>query len=173
MGRDISSGLRQNPSDLADNCGVIVPGSFYEPVLELSQRCGAVDDPTETVENLRIARHDTPFYLVSRVMSIIRLDSFQLCKLFNETGYFERAQRGELLRTLVRAGTPGPEYNQPPGTISETWWWHESRGTRLVRVAVVHQFVLPDGRINNAVGRPDPKWFRTDAGTFATLEGRD
>jgi len=65
-----------------------------------------------------------------------------------------------MLVTVTRRSQPAPEYQQPAGTVSETAMYRESRGNRLVVVALTHAFVLPDGTINNRRGLPDPKYVR-------------
>src|ERR1700735_3469000 len=74
-----------------------------------------------------------------------------LLQMFKEIGY-ERA----IMEGVARAGIPykddpGPPH-QPPGTRSQSVPYY-----RMGRkIAVCHQYVLPDGRIG-ASGLPDPK----------------
>jgi hypothetical protein len=83
----------------------------------------------------------------------------QLRQVLDASGYLERAGR-DILVTVAERHPAAPEFHQPPGTMSETLWYSESRVGKLVRVAVLHQFVLPDGRVNNRAGLPDPKYIR-------------
>lgn len=91
-------------------------------------------------------------------MSTHRVTIGQMRKIFNDSGYYERE---DILRTLKGPPTPAnPANNQPPGTMSETWLYHEIREGKLVMVALLHQYVLSDGTINNRAKRPDPKYLR-------------
>lgn len=87
-----------------------------------------------------------------------RVSESLLRQAFNNTGYFERAQTGDILVTVIRDNEPDERYRQPPGTRSQTLRYDVVRNRQLVKVAIVHQFVLADGSIHNAAGRPDPKW---------------
>ncbi len=91
-----------------------------------------------------------------------RVSDDELRKAFNASRYFERARDGDILVTMVRENDPDPRYRQPPGTRSQTLRYDEVRGGQLVKLAIVHQFVLPDGSINNTAQRPDPKWVLID-----------
>jgi len=102
-------------------------------------------------------------------MAIRRVSEAEIRAAFNRSGYFERAEAGNILKTVVRDEEPAPEYNQPPGTRSQTLWYHEAQGGQLVRVAVVHQFLLSDGTINNRARRPDPKYLQV-GGEILALE---
>ena len=106
-------------------------------------------------------------------MPVHIVSSAELRRLFNESGYPERARSGEnMLVTPTRRGNPAPEYHQPPGTISETALYSESRGNRLVIVAMTHAFILPDGRINNPLGLPDPKYLRIGEDIYKLPRGQ-
>jgi len=79
-----------------------------------------------------------------------------LQQMFNEGRYWERAVAGEF-RTKIRG--PGtnpapPEMNQPPGTVTQTVGYYDRHGKKI---AVVHQYLLPDGVSLGGSGRPDPK----------------
>jgi len=98
----------------------------------------------------------------SHVVSLTRLR-----QIFNTSGYPQRADSGNNISvTVVRRGNPAPQYNQPPGTVSETYLYRENRNGRLVVVAKAHAFVLPDGSINNPAGLPDPKYVRIGNDTY-------
>lgn len=77
----------------------------------------------------------------------------ELRRLFNDGRYYERALAGELLMSVESDPPPRAEAGQPPGTKSQMVWYFDKS---LNRVALVHQYVLPDGSIG-ASGRPDPK----------------
>jgi hypothetical protein len=93
-------------------------------------------------------------------MAVRRVTEWELREEFNRSGLWERAGRGELLVTVVDEGQPDPAYGQPPGTRSQTLWYSEAGRGGLTKVAVLHQFVLPDGTINNNARRPDPKFLK-------------
>ena len=57
-----------------------------------------------------------------------------------------------------------PESGQRARTLSQIVFYYEGD----LKVAVVHQYLLPDGTIG-ASGLPDPKWLR-DGDTILTLE---
>lgn len=91
-----------------------------------------------------------------------RVTETEIRQAFNATDYFERAEVGDILVTIVRDNEPDPRYRQPPGTRSQTLRYDEVRDGRILKVAILHQFVLADGTINNAARRPDPKWVLID-----------
>jgi hypothetical protein len=77
----------------------------------------------------------------------------ELREVFNRRGYWERARRNELVAVVESDRPARPEANEPPGTRSQmVWHLDESRQ----RVALVHQYLRPDGTLGGA-GRPDPK----------------
>ena len=74
-----------------------------------------------------------------------------LLQMFKDVGY-----EAAILEKRARAGKPhkdipGP-WHQPPGTRSQvvSYWFMGSK------IAVCHQYVLPDGSFG-ASGKPDPK----------------
>lgn len=89
-----------------------------------------------------------------------RVSKTELRRAFNNSGYFERAESGDILVTLIRQNEPDPRYRQPAGTRSQTLRYDEVRDGRLEKVAIVHQFLLADGTVNNPARRPDPKMLR-------------
>jgi len=90
-------------------------------------------------------------------MATYRVTTAEIRRHFNDSGYYER---DDVLKTLKSRHPASPDFHQPPGTASETVLYSEIREGRFVSVAIVHQFVLPDGTISNSVQRPDPKWLR-------------
>jgi hypothetical protein len=93
------------------------------------------------------------------MVSTRRVSEHEIRKAFNASGLYERSQEGSILVT-EDDGVPGAEYHQPPGTVSRTTIYTEAVNGQLIRRAVLHSFVLPDGTINNRARRPDPKYLR-------------
>jgi hypothetical protein len=87
-----------------------------------------------------------------------RVTQAAIRQVFNASGYYEKANKGLVLVTLIRDNEPDARYRQPKETRSQVLRYDEVQDGRLVKVAIVHQFLLPDGTINNAIGLPDPKW---------------
>lgn len=77
----------------------------------------------------------------------------ELRRLFRDHDFLSRAQRGELRTALVAESHPSPpRANLPLCTRSQVVAYLE----RGEKVALVHQYLLPDGTLG-ASGRPDPK----------------
>ncbi len=85
--------------------------------------------------------------------------------MFNEDGYVERADAGELQAVVIHSGTPSPEVGLPPSSRSEMISYRAENGEELARA---HRYVLPDGSVG-AGGKPDPKRIFKD-GTLYRLE---
>jgi hypothetical protein len=81
-------------------------------------------------------------------------DEWTLRRRFAELGVLGRLESGSLRAVVMRRSTPLVQ-GLPPGTEAQIVYYFEGES----RVAVVHQFVLPDGSIG-ASGLPDPKWLR-------------
>ena len=78
----------------------------------------------------------------------------ELRKRFNQGGYWALAQAGTLTTHLQRNGHPSSQRSgEPFCTRSQIVAYHDAVGHR---VAVVHQYLRPDGTIGGS-GRPDPK----------------
>ncbi len=78
-------------------------------------------------------------------------------RLFNEGRYQERLDAGELVAELRKSKHPSaPRARMPVCTRSQTLVYLNGR-RRFV--AIVHQYLLPSGRLG-ASGRPDPKLLR-------------
>lgn len=75
-----------------------------------------------------------------------------LRKMFNDAGFVERVENGELDQIVISSARPSPKSGQPPSTLSQEVAYYEQG----VEVARVHQFVAPDGTILGS-GLPDPK----------------
>lgn len=78
---------------------------------------------------------------------------------FNGMDIVGKAERGELSMRQGRPGTPRPEANQPPGTISVTLRYYAGDGSL---VATAHAYILPDGTYGGRGRRPDPKFLVVD-----------
>ena len=91
-------------------------------------------------------------------MAKFRVDVDKLRAMFNDGRFRERAAEGSLF-TFAYRDNPVPEDalpdNCPLGTRSQEVHYFDAR-TRQ-RVAIVHQYVRPDGTIG-ASGLPDPKY---------------
>lgn len=87
-----------------------------------------------------------------------RVSPTELRQLFNDGRYQERVIANELISSLENEHPARPEAMQPPGTLSQTFWYFD---TSLRRVAFVHQYLRPDGALGGS-GRPDPKWLLVD-----------
>ena len=87
--------------------------------------------------------------------SLVYVEAQTARQRFNALDYYGEMLRGALV-ALVRRDNPAPAaLGFPTGTRSQTVWYMRGH----TRVAVVHQFVLPNGRLG-ASGLPDPKWLR-------------
>ena len=82
-----------------------------------------------------------------------RVEPDEIREIFNESGLFERAERGELESLLMVDRLVQPEVGLPEGTRSQMIWYLGCDGQKL---ALVHQYLLSDGTIGGS-GRPDPK----------------
>jgi len=79
----------------------------------------------------------------------------ELHKIFNAGRYYEKVQSGEL-KCFPDSDRPRRHHappSEPVCTWSETWFYYDKNGDP---VAVVHQYVRPDGNLG-ASGLPDPK----------------
>ena len=85
----------------------------------------------------------------------IRVSATELRAMFNDGGYYERVQAGELLEEVGYNRHPcPPRVNEPYCTRSQTVHYVDLQEGRTV--AVVHQYLREDGSLG-ASGRPDPK----------------
>lgn len=75
-------------------------------------------------------------------------------RLFNDEHYYQKALNGELRTVLMREGHPSPPLaNEPFCTRSQVIAYLDMKG---YKVAIVHQYLRPDGTIGLS-GKPDPK----------------
>jgi hypothetical protein len=78
----------------------------------------------------------------------------EILERFNRGGFVERVERGLLTVVVIREGHPSPPLaNEPFCTRSQLIEYGTQSG---VAVAVVHQYLRPDGSLGLS-GRPDPK----------------
>jgi hypothetical protein len=86
--------------------------------------------------------------------SIQRVDSAELCRLFNEGEYWERAKAGEFTQVVIEDRHPSlMKAAEPFCTQSQMVSYRDKDQNEIVRV---HQYLRPDKTIG-ASGRPDPK----------------
>jgi hypothetical protein len=81
-----------------------------------------------------------------------RVKAHELRKMFNDGEYWERTKTGELVALEGASRHPGPPF-EPFCTVSQSvhYYSHDAK-----KVAVVHQYLRPDGTIGGS-GQPDPK----------------
>ena len=93
----------------------------------------------------------------------VRLVSAQYIRnKFNDGQFWQRAQNGQLATVLKRNGHPSPARAKLPlCTRSQLVVYLDGKKV----VAMVHQYVLPDGTLGGS-GRPDPKLLRLDQVTL-------
>jgi hypothetical protein len=76
---------------------------------------------------------------------------------FNSGGYWQRTQSGELPSFVMENRHPeNPPAGEPFCTHSQIVYYYTKRREL---VAIVHQYVRPDGTLGGS-GKPDPKWLR-------------
>ncbi len=92
----------------------------------------------------------------------------ELNRLFNSGEYVERVQSGSLTTTLKRnSHRQRPTPTLPYCTRSQIVNYYDASGER---VAVVHQFLLPDGSLGGS-GTPEPKRLWIDGVTYYVPSG--
>jgi len=98
--------------------------------------------------------------------SIIRVDASFLQKLFNEGGYWERAQAGDLSMVVLEDRHPSLTLaNEPFCTKSQMISYRDG----ILEIARVHQYLRTDGSIG-ASGRPDPKRLYHDGNLYRLIK---
>jgi hypothetical protein len=86
---------------------------------------------------------------------VVYVSAQQLRKLFNEGQYAQRARRGEFRRVTIRDKRADPiKTGEPRGTKSQMIAYIDANGNQ---VALVHQYLRPDGTFGGRGHRPDPK----------------
>lgn len=87
--------------------------------------------------------------------NFVRVPASQLRQMFNDGRYYERFLAGELLAVVGDDRHPSaPAANEPSCTRSQIVHYYDVQQRK--KVAVVHQYLRPDGSLG-ASGRPDPK----------------
>src|SRR5262245_8607471 len=87
-------------------------------------------------------------------------------KIFNDERYQERTATGEFTAVLKKSKHPAaPRARMPVCTRSQLVAYLDGRKRA---VAIVHQYVLPNGDIG-ASGRPDPKWLRHGGNIYQVI----
>jgi hypothetical protein len=79
----------------------------------------------------------------------------ELRRMFNEGRYRERLEEGELAAISAGNRHPAPSF-EPYCTVSQTVHYYTRTLPRPAKVAIVHQYLRPDGTLG-ASGKPDPK----------------
>jgi hypothetical protein len=84
----------------------------------------------------------------------------EIRKIFNERQYYHRLATGEIWEDLLDNPHATPKRSgQPYCSHSQLIAYRERNSNK--KVAIVHQYLRPDGRIG-ASGKPDPKWILGD-----------
>lgn len=91
---------------------------------------------------------------------MVRLPIQDFRHLFN-TEVLPKIRAGEFLELVRDEGQPNRRIGEPPGTLSQIVEYWTTDGSRLVKVAIVHRYLRPDGSLG-ASGLPDPKRFIHD-----------
>lgn len=94
-----------------------------------------------------------------------RIEPSEMQKMFNEGGYWAKAQSGELTVVTMEHRHPSlTAANEPYCTYSQMLSYRNADNMEIARV---HQYLRPDGSIG-ASGKPDPKRLFAD-GTLYRL----
>jgi hypothetical protein len=95
-------------------------------------------------------------YLVTEDSTfLVYVDAQTARQRLNALDYYGDLQKGLLTPLIVRDVLANASFGLPVGTGSQTVYYMRGQ----TRIAVVHQFLLPDGTLG-ASGLPDPKWLR-------------
>jgi hypothetical protein len=84
---------------------------------------------------------------------IVRISSTEMCRIFNDDGYWEKVKNGELQTFLLEACISKLLTHETCEIQSQMLSYRDSTGEEVARI---HQFVRPDGTLA-ASGKPDPK----------------
>jgi hypothetical protein len=84
--------------------------------------------------------------------------------MFKEARLWHRAMYGDLYQQLLQDGHPSPPLSDDPTcTRSQIVAYRDGEGRE---VAVVHQYVRPDGKLGGSAQKPDPQEMRGEDGTW-------
>jgi hypothetical protein len=98
--------------------------------------------------------------------NFVRVPAPRLRQMFNDGRYYERFLAGELLALVGDDRHPSaPAAREPNCTRSQIVHYYDVQLRE--KVAIVHQYVRPDGSLG-ASGRPDPKRIK-DGDTIYSL----
>jgi hypothetical protein len=86
---------------------------------------------------------------------LVYVDAQTARQRFNALDYYGEIRRGALAALVRKDVLADTSLGFPVGTRSQTVYYMRGQ----TRIAVVHQFLLPDGTLG-ASGLPDPKWLR-------------
>ena len=89
----------------------------------------------------------------SNTPKIKRVTSEELCKRFNDGGYWGKTKTGELTAHVMESNISTLLTQESVQIISQMISYRDYQGNEVARV---HQFVRPDGSLA-ASGLPDPK----------------
>ena len=95
------------------------------------------------------------------------MSPWHLRRLFRNERFVARVESGELIADLVKNNHLTPEKaalkRQAYCTHSQTYDYLRAN----IRVAVVHQYLMPDGISIGGSGMPDPKFLEINGRTYA------
>ena len=84
-----------------------------------------------------------------------RLPVKALRELFNAE-VLPKIRNGELLEYVASENRPSLNAHQAPGTKSQIVEYWGTDGSKMIRFAIVHRYLRPDGSLGGS-GLPDPK----------------
>lgn len=101
---------------------------------------------------------------------VVETDAWTAREIFNRE-YLPRIERGELIETVRTQRHPTrPLAREPHCTWSQLVEYRDVVDRQLVRVAVTHRYLRPDGTIGLS-GRPDPKQVRHEGKIYRVKQG--
>jgi hypothetical protein len=88
------------------------------------------------------------------LISIQRISKEEMCQMFNEGNYWQRAKDGEFTKILLKDRHPSRiEADEPVCTMSQLVSYRDGADSEVARV---HQYLRQNKTIG-ASGKPDPK----------------
>ncbi|HET7450046.1 MAG TPA: hypothetical protein VFJ78_05565, partial [Gaiellaceae bacterium] len=85
------------------------------------------------------------------------VDPQELRRIFNNSGYRQKVETGEIIEEELSDCRPRRGSNQDRGTRSKRMAWKHSQTGQ--QVAVVHYYLKRTWLLGGS-GKPDPKWVR-------------